>query len=192
MKKIFRFLIIKYNDILSYLKKIVYVLIGVLIADRNSKFDYKAIIDVSGMNDNSFVKIGKDTHVKRFAILAPRSGYIKIGDGCTINPFCYFYGYGGIQIGNNVRIASGTKFIAFNHNFKDINKPISLQGNKYHGIIIENDVWIGADVKILDGVKVEEGVVIAAGSVVTKDVPKYSVVAGVPAKIIKTRLKVDI
>ena len=189
MKKIFRFLIIKYNDILSYLKKIVYILIGVLIADRNSKFDHKAIIDVSGMNDNSFVKIGKDTHVKRFAILAPRSGYIKIGDGCTINPFCYFYGYGGIQIGNNVRIASGTKFIAFNHNFEDINKPISLQGNKYYGIIIENDVWIGARVTILPGVTIGKGSIIGAGAVVTKSIPPYSVAGGVPAKVIKSRLK---
>ena len=92
-----------------------------------------------------------------------------------------------MKIGNNVRIAANTVIIPANHGYDNrkvniCNHTITKKGN-----IIEDNVWIGTGVTILDGVTVGEGSVIGAGSVVTKDVPQYHVVAGVPAVVIKER-----
>jgi acetyltransferase-like isoleucine patch superfamily enzyme len=77
--------------------------------------------------------------------------------------------------------------IGANHRFDDLSRPIAKQGLVRKSVVIEDDVWIGGRVNILAGVTVGRGSVVAAGAVVTHDVPPYSVVAGVPAKVIKTR-----
>ena len=77
--------------------------------------------------------------------------------------------------------------IPSNHNFEDINKPIREQENISKGITIEDNVWIGHGCSILDGVNVGKGSVIAAGSVVNKSIPQFSVAGGVPAVVIKKR-----
>jgi len=87
------------------------------------------------------------------------------------------------MVAPNCMIAGG------NHNYSRIDKPMMFQGSNSKGIIIEDDVWIGANSSILDGVKIGKGAIIAAGSVVTKDVCAYDIVAGVPAKKINSRLK---
>ncbi|MBN2571055.1 MAG: hypothetical protein JXA68_02910 [Ignavibacteriales bacterium] len=74
-----------------------------------------------------------------------------------------------------------------NHNYSDPNVSIAEQGITAEGIKIEDDVWIGAGVKILDGIKIGKGSVIGAGSVVTHDVSPYSIAVGSPAKVIKKR-----
>jgi len=96
---------------------------------------------------------------------------------------------GGVEIGNNTRIAEKVSIHAMNHNYIDKNQLIVNQGRSAMGIKIGNDVWIGAGAKILDGIDLGDGCVVAAGSVVTKSVVSYSVVAGVPAKIINKRIK---
>jgi len=101
------------------------------------------------------------------------------------------YGNGGLKIGNNVRIATHTIIIPADHSFEDLSIPIMLQAEKRKGIIIDDDVWIGASVKILDGVKIGRGCVIGAGSVVNHSIPDYSVAVGVPAKVIKSRISPD-
>jgi acetyltransferase-like isoleucine patch superfamily enzyme len=79
-----------------------------------------------------------------------------------------------------------TQIIAVNHVFDDPNRPFVEQGITAEGIVIEDDVWLGAGAIITDGVKVGRGAVVAAGAVVTKDVAPYTVVGGVPAKPLKT------
>ena len=120
-----------------------------------------------------------------------RPGSITIGHNVEIN-----YGVwaaasnrenGDITIGNNVLIGPYTILHSGNHNFKDPNILIKNQGYAFGNIIIEDDVWIAARCTILSGVHIGEGSVIAAGSVITKDIPPYSVVAGVPGKIISKR-----
>ena len=74
-----------------------------------------------------------------------------------------------------------------NHNYERLSLPIRKQGESRKGIIIEDDCWIGAGSTILNGVTVGQGSVIAARLVVTKDVESFSVVAGVPAQLIKRR-----
>lgn len=92
-----------------------------------------------------------------------------------------------IIIGNDVMIAPYVSIIGRNHTFDDVTTSIQSQGYKDEKIIIEDDVWIGTKVTVLAGVTIGKGSVIGAGAVVTKDVPRYAVVGGVPAKIIKMR-----
>jgi acetyltransferase-like isoleucine patch superfamily enzyme len=115
-------------------------------------------------------------------------GVIKIGDGCSINPYSILYGHGNLTIGNNVLIAAHTVIIPANHNFKDLEIPIHQQGLTTKGICIEDNVWIGAGCKILDGVTIGFGAIVAAGAVVTKDVVPNTIVGGVPARLLKTRI----
>jgi acetyltransferase-like isoleucine patch superfamily enzyme len=131
--------------------------------------------------------IGDQTSILPYALLLTYGGQICIGSHCSVNPFCVLYGLGGLKIGDNVRIATQTVIVPANHNFNDVAIPIRLQGSKLNGVVIEDDVWIGAGVKILDGVVIGQGSVVAAGAVVTKNVPNYAVVAGVPARIIRLR-----
>ena len=92
---------------------------------------------------------------------------------------------GPVNIGHHVNLAQGITVTALNHNFEDSEKRIDEQGVCTTPVVIEDDVWIGANAVILPGVRVGTHSVVAAGAVVTKDVPPHSIVAGIPAKIIK-------
>lgn len=138
------------------------------------------------------IEIGAGTIVMHGAILhvynfrnLPYSG-IRIGRDSLIGEYSVIRGQGGVQIGDRVYTSPFTQIIAVNHVFDDPNRPFVEQGITAEGIIIEDDVWLGAGAIITDGVKVGKGAVVAAGAVVTKDVPPHTVVGGVPAKLIKT------
>jgi acetyltransferase-like isoleucine patch superfamily enzyme len=136
------------------------------------------------------IRLGKHTHVLPYGIVKAMGGDIKFGEYCTVNPFCVIYGFsGGLEIGDAVRIAAQTVIIPGNHIFEDPDKQIRLQGTESQGVRIENDVWLGAGVRVLDGVTIGRGAVVAAGSVVTKNVPEFAIVGGVPARVIKWRKK---
>jgi acetyltransferase-like isoleucine patch superfamily enzyme len=138
---------------------------------------------------DSFIKIGNNTVINDYCMLLTYGGYIKIGEFCNINPFSILYGHGGLTIGNNVLIAAQTVMIPANHGFLRRDIPIMSQPHTLEGIAIEDDVWIGTGVKILDGCTVGTGTIIGAGTVLTKSVPPYSIVAGVPGKVIRERDK---
>jgi acetyltransferase-like isoleucine patch superfamily enzyme len=147
-----------------------------------------ARIELTSKSDRDWVvRIGPKSRIKSGAILAPREGFIDIGSGCSVNPFCVFMGYGGITLGNNVRIATGCTIVAFTHEFGDPDTPIIEQGNSWKGVTLEDDVWLGAGVRVLDGVTIGRGSVVGAGSVVNKSIPPNSIAVGVPAKVVKTR-----
>lgn len=93
---------------------------------------------------------------------------------------------GGVTIGDRVLIGYRTQILSSNHVIEG-RSPIFHAGHVKKPVVIENDVWIGAACIILPGVKIGEGAVIAAGSVVTKDIPAFAIVAGVPAKVIRYR-----
>lgn len=96
-------------------------------------------------------------------------------------------GGGECIIGKNVMMAPEVIILTLNHKYIDMNCPIIMQGSYASKVVIEDDVWIGIRAIILPGIKIGRGAVIGAGAVVTKDVPPYTVVGGVPAKIIKRR-----
>ena len=138
------------------------------------------------------IEIGPGTIVMHGAILhvynfrgMPHSG-IRIGRDSLIGEYSVIRGQGGVQIGDRVYTSPFTQIIAVNHVFDDPNRPFVEQGITAEGIVIEDDVWLGAGAIITDGVRVGRGAVVAAGAVVTKDVPPHTVVGGVPAKPIKT------
>ncbi|MBW6425993.1 acyltransferase [Rhizobium sp. XQZ8] len=112
-------------------------------------------------------------------------GEVELGSNCSVNPYACISGK--VRCGNGVRIASLVSIVGFNHGFDDPNVPINDQAHETLGITIGNDVWIGANAVILDGVTIEDGAVIAAGAVVTRDIPKLAIAAGVPAKVVRRR-----
>ena len=116
-------------------------------------------------------------------------GDIIIGSDSYINSGCVLYSGNGIIIGNDVLIAANCTFAPVNHEFKFKNKTIKEQGFKLSkgGIIIENDVWIGAGVVILDGSIIKKGSVIGAGSIVNQITDEYGIYAGNPLQLLKKR-----
>ena len=96
--------------------------------------------------------------------------------------------YGPVTIGNDVMMGPEMVIYTSGHKTDRIDIPMRLQGGtEVEPVTIGNDVWIGRRVMIMPGVSIGNGCVIGAGTVVTKDVPDYCVVAGVPAKIVKER-----
>lgn len=115
-----------------------------------------------------------------------RHARITAGKNCSINPMVYLQG--NIIMGNDVRIAPKASIIAENHTHSDVLHPITQQGNYRRGITLEDDVWIGAGVCVVDGVRIGAHSIAGAGAVVTKDVPPYSIVGGNPARVLKNRV----
>ena len=130
------------------------------------------------------VTIKDNTIIECTAVLRSIAEGIRIGDNVGISQNCFFAARAMIEIGNDVIIGPGVSFFSENHNYKDVDTPIRLQGETRRKIVIEDDVWIGANATILAGVRVGKHSVIGAGSVVTKDVSANSVVAGCPAKAV--------
>lgn len=134
------------------------------------------------------IKIGDCCYISSGVVLLTHGGNITIGNNSTVNPMSVIYGQGGVVIGNNVRIAAHTVIVPSNHIFTDTTIPIYLQGLSKKGIVIKDDVWLGAGVKVLDGVTIETGCVIGANSVVTKSTDPYGIYIGVPARLLKKRI----
>ena len=139
-------------------------------------------------DDSAKIIIGDGTIIQPRAYLETGpGGQIELGQRNSVNPYCVIYGHGGLVTGNFVRIAAQTVIIPANHIFDDTEQPIARQGLRKLGIVIGDDVWIGSGCHILDGVNIGKGSVIAAGAVVNRDVASFSVMGGVPAKLIKMR-----
>lgn len=113
---------------------------------------------------------------------------VILGDNVTLNNGVTIDGYGGLDIGDNVRIAHRATILSSDHNYSNIDVPIYKQGLKARFTKVEADSWVGCNAVILVGVTVGRGSVIGANSVVSKDIPSGSVVGGIPAKHIKSRI----
>ena len=110
---------------------------------------------------------------------------VTIGQHCHINENCFLQ---GVTIGDYVLIAPNVSILNSGHEYADRRVPIILQGDTAEeNPVIENNVWIGRNVVIMPNIRVKEGSVVGAGAVVTKNVKSFTVVGGVPAKLIKER-----
>lgn len=112
---------------------------------------------------------------------------VIIGKKSSLNQGVIIDGFGGVEIGYGVRIASYVVINTADHNFIDKNEYIFKQGYLCSPVRIEDDVWIGSHVCINKGVTIGKGSIVGAGSVVTKDIPPYCIAVGVPARVIKRR-----
>lgn len=132
--------------------------------------------------------LGHNTKIFFANIVEPYN--VSVGHHVYINRNCDLITTGSrIKIGNYVMIGPNTTFVAQNHATSDWSSPMIFNKNyERKNIVVEEDVWIGANVTILAGVTVGRGSVIGAGSVVTKDIEQYSIYAGIPAKKIRDRL----
>lgn len=155
---------------------------GIQVA-KGARIHPKATLSTYG---GGTISIGRSS-IHLGTLIATYGGDIRIGDGSAINPYCVIYGHGGLKIGNEVRIAAQTVIVPANHTFSDHSMPIGKQPIEAKGIVIEDDVWIGAGVKILDGVVIASGCVVGAGSVVTRSLERNGVYVGVPARRICSR-----
>ncbi len=135
------------------------------------------------VGDNSFVMHGAVLHTYNFRNLP--HAFIRIGRNSLIGEYNVLRGQGGITIGDRVYTAPMVQLLAVNHLFDDTSRPMVEQGITAQGIVIEDDVWIGAGAVVTDGVRIGKGAVVAAGAVVTGDVSPQMVVGGVPAKVLR-------
>ena len=127
--------------------------------------------------------LGNYSVVESFACINNAVGDVIIGDHTRIGLHNTIIG--PVTIGSHVNLAQGITITALNHNFSDAEKRIDEQGVNTTPVVIEDDIWIGTNAVILPGVTIGQHSVVAAGAIVTKDVPPHSLVAGVPAKVIK-------
>ena len=127
--------------------------------------------------------LGSHSVIESYCCINNAVGDVIIGDYTRIG--LHETIIGPVTIGNHCCTGQGTIITALIHNFDDANKKIIAQGVSVKPIVIEDDVMIGANASIMPGVRIGTHSIVAAGAVVTKDVPLHSLVAGVPAKLIK-------
>ncbi|WP_319468947.1 acyltransferase [uncultured Pseudodesulfovibrio sp.] len=131
------------------------------------------------------IQIGQDVTIRNGVVMQPRSMTISIGDGTGVNPYVCIYG--AVTIGKLCLIAPMVMFAAGEHDITVDGVPVIKKPGIRKPIVVEDDVWIGANAVITGGVTIGKGAVVGAGAVVTKDVAPYEIVAGMPAKCIGTR-----
>lgn len=131
---------------------------------------------------NNFV-LGYDSTIEDFATINNGVGDVLIGDRTRIGLGCVLIG--PVSVGNDVMFAQNIVVSGLNHGYQNLSLPPSKQPVETKPIVIEDEVWIGANSVITAGVRIGKHSVVAAGSVVTKSVPPYSVAAGNPARILK-------
>ena len=131
-------------------------------------------------------KIGSDVDMLNgVVIMSPQK--VEIGHDTFLNEFVRIGGQNEVKIGNYVQLSQNVSLISENHKYSNPLLPIKKQGYFGKKIVIEDDVWIGANAVILSGVTVGQGAIVGANAVVTKNVRPYSIVGGIPARFIKYR-----
>jgi len=128
------------------------------------------------------VYIGHNTILKGY-----HKNELVIGEGTWIGQQCFFHSAGGIKIGKNIGIGPGVKILTSYHKDTNRNKPILHEEIEFKPVVIEDDADLGVNSVIMPGVTIKKGTQVGAGAVVTKDFPEYSIIAGVPAKLIRMR-----
>lgn len=150
-----------------------------------------ALADIEDSTRGTRIVLGERSVLDSFVKIKPAggSGDLIIGARTVINSGCVLYTGNGIQIGDDVAIAANCTFAPVNHEYRRRNIPIRQQGFRPSkgGIVIEDDVWIGANCVILDGAILRRGCVIGAGAVVRGEIAAYSINAGQPLTVIGWR-----
>lgn len=148
---------------------------------------FLSALSKNGIQFGDNVSIGAYSRIIVSTSLHNIGNKITIGNNVGIGEFAYLGGAGGLEIGDECIVGQYWSCHPENHNYDDLNVSIRHQGVSRKGIKIGKNCWIGSKVTVLDGVQIGDGCIIAAGSVVTQSFPENSIIAGVPAKILKNR-----
>jgi acetyltransferase-like isoleucine patch superfamily enzyme len=136
------------------------------------------------------IRVGRRCLICEYVIIRAGDELVEIGAFCQVGPFTVILGGVGVKIGDNVMIGPHCCIAAGSHDYVQVERPMRFAGDLSKGpIVVEDNVWIGANVTLTDGVRIGRDAVIGAGSVVTRDVAPYDIVAGVPARVIGNRLE---
>lgn len=147
---------------------------------KNSLIRRRTRMDVLPFNH---FHLGDNSTIEDFSVINNGVGDIYIGDRTRIGLGCTLIG--PVKIGNDVGVAQGVVLTGLNHNYEDVTMPISKQGVSTAPIVVEDEVWLGANCVILAGTTIGKHSIVAAGSVITKNVPPYSLAFGNPARVIR-------
>jgi acetyltransferase-like isoleucine patch superfamily enzyme len=179
------------------LKKI-YKRISLLCKIKHGRTD-KPLVDISNYRihpsamiyDKQNVILSDSSQVTEYVIIRAPLGKVEVGAHSVIGPFSVLLGgESGIRIGEYVMIAPHCVFAAGNHEYRNLDVPMLLAGTFSNGpIIVEDDVWIGANCTICDNVRISKGAIIGANSIVNTDVAPYDIVGGVPIRRLSNRTK---
>jgi acetyltransferase-like isoleucine patch superfamily enzyme len=178
---------------------------GIIFLGENTKIKFKNKItfgrttqigdnvEINALSRNGVVigdnfSILKNSIIECTGVISELGEGIVIGNNVGIAQNCFIQVRGRVIIGNNVIFGPNVSIFSENHNFEDISIPIKNQGTTRMGVIIEDDVWLGSGSKVLDGVKIGHGSIIAAGAIVNHNVPPFSIVGGIPGKVLKYRM----
>ncbi len=151
-----------------------------------------ALADLEPSLRGTRIVIGAGCRIDSFVKIKPvgGSGDVLLGERCYLNSGCVLYSGNGITIGNDVLIAANCTLAPVNHAYRQRDRLIREQGfgPSRGGIVIEDDVWIGANSVLLDGSVLHRGCVVGAGSLVRGELPAYSICRGMPAVPVDERL----
>ena len=150
-----------------------------------------ALADLEPSRRGSRIVVGADCRIDSFVKIKPvgGSGDVVLGERVYLNSGCVLYSGNGIRIGNDVLIAANCTLAPVNHAYRARDQLIREQGfgPSRGGIVIEDDVWIGANCVLLDGAVLRRGCVVGAGSLVRGELPAYSICMGSPARAVGER-----
>lgn len=153
---------------------------------NNVFIDGNVVLDAKG--SQSSISLGDNVLIAGHTIVSCASAPISLANNVSIGPSCYLRASRGpVTLGAHITVGAHSVIISGNPDYRRFDIPMMNQEGKAQGIAIGDDVWIGVGVTIIDGVTIGNGCVIGAGAVVTKDIPDFSIAAGVPAKVIKSR-----
>lgn len=162
-----------------------------LILCKGVRIGQSVYIDALGENgvtlcDHS--KIGSFSHLIVSGTITNLGKFIKLGENASIGEYSYVGGAGGVEIGSNTIIGQYFSAHPENHCYSGAFEYIRTQGVTRKGIQIGSNCWVGSKVTVLDGSKIGDGCVVAAGAVVSGEFPADVILAGVPARIVKSRI----
>jgi virginiamycin A acetyltransferase len=150
-----------------------------------------SLADLEPSERGTRIVIGPECRIDSFVKIKPvgGSGDVVLGERCYLNSGCVLYSGNGIHIGNDVLIAANCTLAPVNHAYRDRQRLVCEQGfgPSRGGIVIEDDVWIGANCVLLDGAVLRRGCVVGAGSLVRGELPPYSICRGTPAAPVDER-----
>ncbi len=159
-----------------------------IVIGNDVVIDDYCVLDAKGI-DNEGIIIKDGVFIGRGSIISCKNGNIILEKNVNMGFNCEIFSGSDVVIGENTLIAAYVYIIGGGHDYSRIDIPISEQDKPSHGISVKKNCWIGAGAKIFDGVNIGEDTVIGAGAVVVRDIPAFSIAAGVPARVAKTRKK---